>query len=198
MKKFLIPLLLVVAIGLAGILTARFLFGGEEDTWLCVDNQWIKHGNPSKQMPLTGCGETKDNWKQQTFDEVGLSFKIPSDTIFRKEIADDAGKIRTASFYIEKGKPTDNDFYQLFFVYQPNLVGTQQELEKIKVGMDPTTIKEVTINGYKGIEGSVTGPKAHFVTALLNNGKIYTISTWPPVLENKAITDQILATFSFK
>ena len=197
MKKFFIPLLVVVAIGLAGLLTARFLFGGNEDTWICSNDSWVKHGNPSASMPLTGCGETKD-WTQQTFNEAGLSFKIPSDTTFRKEIADDQGRIRTASFYVEKGKSTDSNFYQLFFVYQPSLVGTQQELDKIKVGMDPATIKEVTVNGYKGIEGSVTGPKTHYVTALLNNGKIYTVSTWPPVPENKALTDQILATFSFK
>ena len=171
MKKFLIPLLLVVAIGLAGILTARFLFGGEEDTWLCVDNQWIKHGNPSKQMPLTGCGETKDNWKQQTFDEAGLSFKIPSDTIFRKEIADDAGKIRTASFYIEKGKPTDNDFYQLFFVYQPNLVGTQQELEKINIGKKISAegnpaLKRSVFNNFKWSPTSIPAEDTHFNTVL--------------------------------
>lgn len=163
-----------------------------------VNFSFGEFASPSKPMPLTGCGEAKDGWTPQTFEEAGLSFKIPSDTTFRKEIADDAGRIRTASFYIEKGKPTDSNFYQLFFVYQPNLVGTQQELEKIKVGMDPTTIKEVMINGYKGIEGSVTGPKAHYVTDLLNNGKIYTVSTWPPIPENKALTDQILATFSFK
>lgn len=183
MKKFLIPLLIVVVIGLSAIFMGRFLFGDRKSV-------------PQNFVDLTN--KEKTDWKQQTFDEAGLSFKTPPDTTFRKEIASDAGRIRTASFYIEKGKSTDSNFYQLFFVYQPNLVGTQQELEKVKVGMDTTTIKEITINGYKGIEGSITGPKAHYLTALLNNGKIYTISTWPPVSENKALTDQILATFSFK
>jgi len=51
-------------------------------------------------------------------------------------------------------------------IYQTKLAGTQQELEKVKVGMNPATIKRSYDHGYKGIEGSVTGPKAHFCYSL--------------------------------
>lgn len=27
-----------------------------EDTWLCVNGEWVKHGNPSADHPATGCG----------------------------------------------------------------------------------------------------------------------------------------------
>jgi hypothetical protein len=57
MKKILIFMLLVVVIGLSGFFVIRFLFGGDEDAWICVDNQWVKHGNPSSPMPLTACNE---------------------------------------------------------------------------------------------------------------------------------------------
>ncbi|HUW21435.1 MAG TPA: hypothetical protein VMW41_02080 [Candidatus Bathyarchaeia archaeon] len=44
-----------VTVAAWGIL--RFIFGGPEDTWLCQNGQWIKHGNPAKPPPDTGCGE---------------------------------------------------------------------------------------------------------------------------------------------
>jgi len=201
MKKFLIPLLVVVAIGLSAVFVGRFLFGGDEDTWLCVDNKWTKHGNPSKPMPLTGCGETKEGWTTQTFDEAGLSLtlSIPPDTFFRKEIADDAGRIRVASFYVEKGS-SNNPAYQLYAVYEPLEEVTEKKLDKIKTGMDPDSVKEITIDGYKGIEGMtvISGPKNHYVTAIIKDGRLFTVSTYPPTEESKALTDQILTTFSFK
>lgn len=67
MKKFLVPLLIVFAIGLSAIFVGRFLFGGDEDTWICVDNQWVKHGNPKVSMPQTGCGSQK---KENDTNEV--------------------------------------------------------------------------------------------------------------------------------
>lgn len=201
MKKFLIPLLIVVAIGLSAVFVDRFLFSGDEDTWICVDNQWIKHGSPSKPMPLTGCGEAKEGWQQQTFDEAGLSLtlSIPPDTFFRKEIAEDQARIRVASFYVEKGS-SDNPTYQLYAVYQPLETVTEKELDKIKTGMEPKSVKEITIDGYKGIEGMtvISGPKNHYLMAIIKDGKLFTVSTYPSTEESKALTDRIVATFSFK
>ncbi len=37
----------------------RFFIGGPEDTWICVDGEWVKHGNPSASMPVEPCGEEK-------------------------------------------------------------------------------------------------------------------------------------------
>ena len=51
MKKLVISLLLLVII----ILAARFIFGGSEDDWICVDGAWVKHGNPSAEMPARPC-----------------------------------------------------------------------------------------------------------------------------------------------
>lgn len=55
MKKALILLLLVVVI-IGGFFALRFLFGGDEDTWICENGVWIKHGNPSAPKPVDGCG----------------------------------------------------------------------------------------------------------------------------------------------
>jgi len=55
MKKIIFGLLVFVGIGIT-ILSARFLLGGSEDTWICEDGVWVRHGNPSASRPLEGCG----------------------------------------------------------------------------------------------------------------------------------------------
>lgn len=46
--------LLIIIIGLFAL---RFLFGGDEDTWICENGLWVKHGNPSYTKPLRHCDE---------------------------------------------------------------------------------------------------------------------------------------------
>ena len=53
---FLILALLVVIV--------RF-FSGDEDTWICDNGQWVKHGNPSAPMPDAGCGAATNEEKTQ-------------------------------------------------------------------------------------------------------------------------------------
>lgn len=60
------------------LLTIRFLFGGNEDLWICQDHVWVAHGHPSYPRPADPCGKkeplpkTKDAclqvggvWKKQ-------------------------------------------------------------------------------------------------------------------------------------
>lgn len=140
------------------------------------------------------------DWQEQTFNEAGLSLnlKIPPDTTFRKEIADDGGRIRVATFYVERG-PKDSPTYQLYVIYQPLEEVTEQDLEKVKTGMDTNSVKEATIDGYNGIEGIVNAsdPKKHYSTVIIKDGRMFSISTWPPTTENKELTDKILTTFDF-
>ncbi len=192
MRKFFIPFIVVVVIGLLGLFVARFLFGGDEDTWICTNNQWVKHGNPTAPKPLNGCGEITDTLQTQTVDEIGITFQYPKDLAFRKEIADNAGKIRVAGFYLEKNG------YTLYGVHEPNKEATIQDVELTKQEMDKTTIKDVTIGGVQGIEGLIVGPKTRYITVLLRNNRLLTLSTFPPTSENKAITDQILSTLKFR
>jgi len=39
------------------ILAMLFLVRGDEDNWICENNQWTKQGNPSVPMPTEGCGD---------------------------------------------------------------------------------------------------------------------------------------------
>lgn len=137
-----------------------------------------------------------DNWQEQAVDEIGLRFKIPPGTTFRKEVADDGGRIRILGFYVENNDK-DNP-YMLYGVYQFDKEATQEDLEKAKDDMNPSTIKEASIDGYKGIEGLILGEKTRYITMILKDGKLFTVSTIPPTLENKELTDKILPTFVFQ
>lgn len=56
---------IILLIVLAGaVLAVRFFLGGNEDTWLCQGGNWIKHGNPSVLMPVSGCGQEKQGQEQ--------------------------------------------------------------------------------------------------------------------------------------
>ncbi|MFZ2664068.1 MAG: hypothetical protein WAX66_01785 [Patescibacteria group bacterium] len=49
-KKILFLLSVIFSLALVAFLI-RFAFGGDEDTWIKEDNQWVKHGNPSSSVP---------------------------------------------------------------------------------------------------------------------------------------------------
>ncbi len=49
MKK----IILIVAIIILVIIGIRFL--SNEDTWICQNGQWVKHGNPKSAMPISFC-----------------------------------------------------------------------------------------------------------------------------------------------
>ena len=57
MKRLIIAIVVIaVIVGIA--FSLKSFWSGGEDGWLCVQNQWVKHGNPSAQMPASGCVPT--------------------------------------------------------------------------------------------------------------------------------------------
>jgi len=138
----------------------------------------------------------QQNLQQETIEEIGLSFQYPADLVYRKEIADNDGNIRTAGFFLTKGSE-QNPEYQMYGLYESYRDANDTDLEQVKTEMDPTTVKEVSISGYKGIEGLIIGPKTRYITIILKDNKLFSISTTPPNEENISITEQILSTFQF-
>jgi hypothetical protein len=57
MTKKILYTLLALFVAICLWLSVRFTFGGDEDTWICSENVWVKHGNPSVPQPTGGCGE---------------------------------------------------------------------------------------------------------------------------------------------
>ena len=39
------------------IFSLRFIFGGDEDLWICQNGQWVSHGKPSYPKPENPCGQ---------------------------------------------------------------------------------------------------------------------------------------------
>lgn len=130
--------------------------------------------------------------REEFISPLGLYIAVPEGMTFRKEIADDAGVIRSVGFYIEK-----DDEYRFYGLYQEKGL-TEQGLEEAKKEMDPQTIRETVIGGHKGIEGLITGQRGRYNTIIVKDGKTLSFSTIPPTEENKKITDQILSTVSFE
>lgn len=143
--------------------------------------------------------DTQAEWQEQTVDEIGLTLSYPNDFRFRKEIGDNDGSIRTVAFYIEKGDQ-NNPEYQLYALYLADKEGSTHDLELAKTGMDPASIKETSIDRYNGIEGiaNANDPKKHYLTVVLKDERLFSVSTYPPQPENKEITDRIVETFNFK
>ncbi|MCX6785773.1 MAG: hypothetical protein NTZ18_02900 [Candidatus Komeilibacteria bacterium] len=67
-KKTIIVIIFAVLI-LAALGVLRFLT--PEDTWLCQNNQWVKHGQPANPAPTSGCGEVNQPLVGNDRDEHG-------------------------------------------------------------------------------------------------------------------------------
>lgn len=54
-KKYII-IAVVVLVAVVG--TTIFLLRSPEDTWMCENGAWVKHGNPKEAQPTTPCGDS--------------------------------------------------------------------------------------------------------------------------------------------
>lgn len=55
MKKPLLIIITAIILIVAVVVFLRFVVGGDEDTWICSNGEWVKHGNPSNAKPVTAC-----------------------------------------------------------------------------------------------------------------------------------------------
>jgi hypothetical protein len=58
MKKLIFLILAMIVIGTGVLFAVRIISG--EDSWICQNGLWVKHGAPSKPKPVGVCGELKD------------------------------------------------------------------------------------------------------------------------------------------
>ncbi len=57
MKKKVLRIIIILILLIIAWTIIRFVIGGSEDTWICVDDEWVKHGVPSAPMPIEPCGD---------------------------------------------------------------------------------------------------------------------------------------------
>ena len=85
----------------------------------------------------------------------------------------------------------------MYGLYEQYRDAKLSDLELLKKEMDPKSIKDVTLGGYKGIEGLILGPKKRYITIIIKGNKLFSISTMPPTQENKISSETIISTFNF-
>jgi hypothetical protein len=73
-KKFLLITLAVILFIMLGAILV--FMRGDEDTWLCQNDRWIKHGNPSAPMPASGCGLVDNAENNIEDDPVEADIKV--------------------------------------------------------------------------------------------------------------------------
>ncbi len=54
-RQMKVPMLLKILSVIFIILFILLLIRGPEDTWICQDGNWVRHGNPSAAMPTKPC-----------------------------------------------------------------------------------------------------------------------------------------------
>lgn len=123
---------------------------------------------------------------------MGLYVTVPEGMRFRQDPVNEMAN----NFYIESGSE-DKPTYQLYVINQIGNV-SDKGIEAIKSEMDPKTIKDASVGGYKGVEGLTVGPRSRYNIYIIRDGKPVSFSTIPYTEENKAITEQILSTISFE
>lgn len=53
--RYILIVLLVLLVLVMSLFIVRFILGGNEDTWICEQGHWIKHGSPSQPVPQVLC-----------------------------------------------------------------------------------------------------------------------------------------------
>ena len=70
MKKRILIIFIVLILLVGAWVGLRFVIGGPEDTWICDNGQWVKHGNPRAPMPREECGQ-QVNIEENSTRQVG-------------------------------------------------------------------------------------------------------------------------------
>ena len=87
MSKTILTILVVIIVVVAVFFGIRFFSG--EDTWICDNGQWIKHGNPDAAKPNEPCGGVNTNTNTNTNTEETMTVKVFfGNSIFDPEILD--------------------------------------------------------------------------------------------------------------
>lgn len=99
----------ISCMALFGIFSIRLL--SPEDSWVCVNNVWEKHGNPGTPQPLTGCGtvspstipttsENNATIIQTITDQLGKKYSRP-DSDFTVTVSESSGGFAKGSVSIK-------------------------------------------------------------------------------------------------
>jgi len=61
---------IIIAVVIIVILFGLMVWRGSEDTWLCTEDGWVKHGSPSAEMPTVACAKECKNYSPENCPTV--------------------------------------------------------------------------------------------------------------------------------
>jgi len=123
-KRFLFILIIILII-LALFSALIIIMRSQEDTWVCQNGQWVKHGNPKEPMPTEGCEDEElavsENirvFSPKPNEEISSPVEISGEAIgpwyfeadFPIELVDENGKSLAEGFVTAQGEWMTEDF----------------------------------------------------------------------------------------
>ena len=143
--------------------------------------------------------------KRYSFDQLGVSLEVPAELYVYKDPSinyDDPGKLDSYLFYIQnygyRGGPYTGDF-QMYGRLQFDLPAVSwDEFASNQVDSPMNAYaNEIEINGVRGFDTQVSGPRNRFFYHFYLEGHILSIAVAEPTEENKTRADQIISTLEF-
>jgi spore germination protein GerM len=79
--------IIVAVVAMAGLAFFGIRFFSGEDNWICQNNEWVKHGNPSAAKPAESCGGVNANINTNTEETTAVKVFF-GNSIFDPEVLD--------------------------------------------------------------------------------------------------------------
>lgn len=154
--RAIIIIILVTGLGLAFVRITS-----PEDSWLCQDGQWIKHGNPSVPMPSSGCGLTSDvtaTWK--IYSNQKYHFEIKHPEAWAEEEYSLSKVMSGKIFEVILAQPgvKENPSRQIYWQIEVWKKGTSDSQIAKDSGFSNFDVKNVQIDGQAVSQTTASGP----------------------------------------
>ena len=93
-QNLMIAIIVMVLILVIGVFL--MLLRGDEDTWLCQNGQWVKHGHPSAPQPSELCGGAINENQNQNNDNADVAGATKNSRQFCRETCHRCAKCAAA------------------------------------------------------------------------------------------------------
>lgn len=154
--------------------------------------------NSTTSFPTVTPINFNSNWRSYTFQPIQLTLRIPSELTVHAEEPNPGNDFAAyIQNYPYNAPVPSKNAYQLYIIWQKTPTFNQYEFQQLKNDLDISSIENTIIGGYPAIKGQIKGKRDRFVTYILKDNTIISLFTSEPTPTNKALTDQIIATFQF-
>ncbi|MDD4995560.1 MAG: hypothetical protein PHW53_03805 [Patescibacteria group bacterium] len=162
---------LIIIATIFAVFFVRFFLGGPEDSWICVNGEWVQHGAPSMPMPDEPCTPVK-NTATVTISDVtlyrGTWFDIEYPNGFTPSPTTPT-EIREGATYVQtdEARFVSPDGTIEFFVFSPLWGGDPADY--LTIGPAEELVDEETQESGAGVDSKIT----RWVTVRATDGSYY-------------------------